>query len=243
MSMWKVFRSELLKMRKSSIWLLILISPVLSSLVGFGELNGSGEHTWITTLAIMSWLHGMLFLPLMTGVFSAFVCRFEHIEGGWKQLLAMPVSRTSVFLAKFLVVVLLLALSQALFLAGLLLVGNVKDLAGPVPWNEILTSITGGWLACMPLAALQMGVSTAWSSFAAPLAVNVIFTLPNILVSNSEKYGPFYPWAQPVLMMMPRLGDNFGAFNVSFETLIFVVFGSFLIFFLSGFAYFQRKEV
>lgn len=113
----------------------------------------------------------------------------------------------------------------------------------PVPWDMIARSLFGSWVACLPLAALQMGVSVAWSNFAAPLALNVIFTLPNMLVANSAKYGPYYPWAQPALAMLPREADSFGAFNVPLESLFLVIAGSFVIFFAAGYAYFLRKPV
>lgn len=240
--MGKILRSELLKLRKSSIWLLVFVSPALAAMIGFGE-STEAPHEWLLTLSYMVFVHGLLFLPLLTGVFSAFVCRYEHTGGGWKQLLAMPVSRGKVYLAKFLIVAGLLLTTQLLFAAGFIFAGIAKGYEPSIPWEMIGTSILGGLVACLPLAALQLFVSAAWSSFAAPLAINVIFTLPNILVVNSEDFGPYYPWAQPFLAMMPAAENKFGALNVSLETLLFVIAGSFLLFFASGFTYFLRKEV
>ncbi len=241
--MGKVLRVEFLKLRKSPIWLLVFISPALATLVGYGQSVEDIPFKWEMTLGSMAFIHALLFLPLLTGVFSAFVCRFEHIGGGWKQLLAMPVSRGNVFVAKFIIVLGLLALTQVLFAAGLLFIGQVKGFAEVIPWKMILTSMLGGLLACMPLAALQLFVSTAWTSFAAPLAINVVFTLPNILVVNSAEFGPYYPWGQPFLLMLPGSEDSFGALNVPLETLLIVILGSFILFFLAGFTYFQRKEI
>lgn len=241
--MGKVLRAEFLKLRKSSIWMLIFISPILASLTGFGELPEERTYQYEMTLSFMVFLHALIFLPLLTGVFSAFVCRFEHVGGGWKQLLAMPVTRGNVYIAKFIIVMGLLALTQLLFTVGLLLIGQFRGFEAAIPWGVIATSVIGGLVACMPLAALQLFVSTAWSSFAAPLAINVIFTLPNILIVNSDKFGPYYPWAQPFLLMMPGSGESYGALNVPLETLLIVVIGSLVVFFLSGFVYFQRKEI
>ncbi|WP_337995046.1 ABC transporter permease [Paenibacillus thermotolerans] len=144
--------------------------------------------------------------------------------------------------AKFALTAAMLAAAQLLFLTGLLLIGLVKGYPAPIPWDGIGRSVFGGWVACLPLAALQLAVSTAWSSFAAPMAVDVIFTLPNILVVNSAKYGPYYPWAQPMLAMASGGADSFGAFNVPLETLLIVILGSFLLFFVSGLVYFQRRS-
>lgn len=238
-----IFRSELLKLRKSPIWTLVLVSPVLSTLVGLMSPVESGMNPWIQSLTFMVMLHGLLFLPLLAGIFAAFVCRYEHAGGGWKQLLALPVTRKSVYFVKFGIVLGLLAITQLLFFAGLMAVGVIKVYEEPIPWETILQCALGGWAACLPLAALQLAVSVVWSSFAAPLAVNVIFTLPNILVANSETYASYYPWVQPFLAMIPPSMGGFGEFVVPLDTLFLVIFVSFSVFFASGLAYFTRKAV
>ncbi|MBE1557152.1 ABC transporter permease [Sporosarcina limicola] len=244
--MGRLFRSEFLKLRKSSIWLLIFVSPILSLLLGLSELSEIeelGQHQWTATLGIMTISHAILFLPLLTGIFSSFICRYEHVGGGWKQLLSLPVSRRNVYLVKILIVSLLIAVTQILFITGLFFIGWMKGYPADIPWGTISTSVIGGWIACLPLIALQMFVSVAWSSFAAPLAVNVIFTIPNMMIVNSESFVPYYPWAQPFLMMMPNSSDSFGALNVSSETLFIVIFGSLILFLGSGLVYFMRKEI
>lgn len=241
--MFRMLRSEWLKIRRSIVWLLAAVSPLLAALAGFLSFRNEGEFPWLEAMSLLSVLHAMLFLPLLTGVFAALVCRYEHMGGGWKQVLALPVTRTQVYVVKFTIVMLLLGAVQLLFLAVLLLLGAVLGFSQPIPWAALLSAIAGGWLACLPLAALQMFVSVAFQSFAAPLAVNVIFTLPNMLIVNSSTYGPFYPWAQPMLAMLPREGYGFGTFNLSLETLLLVVLGSFCLFFASGLTYFVRKAV
>lgn len=114
---------------------------------------------------------------------------------------------------------------------------------GAVPWPLLISSLLGGWFACLPLAALQLGVSQGWSSFGAPLALNVSLTLPNILVVNSATYGPYYPWAQPLLAMSPFGGESFGAFVLPAQTLMLVVSVSLIVFLGGGLLYFQRKAV
>ena len=148
--MGKVLRSEFLKLRKSAIWLLIFVSPALSFLVGVGESVEDAPHKWELAITYMAFIHALLFLPLLTGVFSAFVCRYEHIGGGWKQLLAMPVSRGNVYIAKFLLVLGLIAITQLLFASGLILAGQLKGFEEAIPWKMIAVSLLGGWIACLP---------------------------------------------------------------------------------------------
>jgi len=241
----RMIRAEWLKIRRSILWLLAALSPVLAALGGMlnGAPEGGGSGEWIAALQLMAVLHALLFLPLLTGVFAAMLCRYEHIGGGWKQLLALPVSRTQVYAVKLAFVLLLLAVTQVVFLAAYLVVGLAMGFEGPIPWEIVAGSLLGGWVACLPLAALQLAVSVAWASFAAPLAINVIFTLPNLLIVNSANYGPYYPWAQPVLAMMPHDAYGYGAFNVSAMTLFAVILGSFVLFLIGGWLYWTRKSI
>lgn len=240
-----VLAAERLKMARSRVWLVLLASPALSALIGvLVDLpDGLDASAWPLLISGMSMLHGLLFLPIMSGLFPSFLCRYEHTGGGWKQLLVLPVSRSAVYMAKFTVVFGLLAVSQLLFLAALLIVAQVQGISGPLPWGMIATSLLGGLIACLPLVALQMGVSLVWTSFAAPLAVNVSLTIPNLLIINSAKIGPYYPWAQPLLAMMPRGQADYGAFNLPYESLFITVLGSFLLFLVAGLLYFRRKAV
>ncbi|EFU42937.1 hypothetical protein PVOR_05398 [Paenibacillus vortex V453] len=239
----RAISAEWLKLSKSKLWPQILLNGVLVLMLGILGGNPIQGAPWEYLLSMMCFLHAMLLLPIMTGIFSAMVCRYEHTGGGWKQLLVLPVSRGVVYSAKFTVVAILLAAVQVLFLVAVMGAGWFHRIEAPIPWEMLLRSLVGGWVACLPLAALQLGVSTAWSSFAAPLALNVVFTIPNILVANSQTYAPYYPWTQPFLAMMPAGQADFGAFNVPFESLMIVIVGGFLLFFLGGFIYFQRKEV
>ncbi|UNK19020.1 ABC transporter permease [Paenibacillus sp. N3/727] len=240
-SYFRALSSEWLKLSSPILWLQIILSPALALLIGITQ--GNSLMPWHVLVALMASMHALLFLPILTGMLGAMVCRYEHSGGGWKQLLVMPISRGAVYFAKFSIVGLILAATQLLFLGAVLVTGLFHGIKEPLPWDMIATSLLGGWAACLPLAALQLAVSTAWSSFAAPLALNVVFTIPNILVANSATYAPYYPWAQPLLAMMPSGEEGFGAFSVPFQTLMPVVIGGFLIFFIGGLVYFRRKEV
>ncbi|ADO54468.1 MULTISPECIES: ABC transporter permease [Paenibacillus] len=231
---------ERLKMAKSPVWLLALVSPAIAVLVG---LLANPGGNWLLLLAAMLTIHAMLFLPMLTAVFGSLVCRFEHGGGGWKQLMSLPLSRTGLYAAKLTIIMAMVGLTQLLFGGALLGVGAVQGMNGPIPWTVIAQSLLAGWVACLPLAALQLMVSFLWSSFAAPLALNFVFTVPNMLIANSQTYAPYYPWVQPLLAMMPSGGDDFGAFMVPTDTLLMVVLGSFVLFALAGLTIFRYKEI
>ena len=91
----------------------------------------------------------------------------------------------------------------------------------------------------MPLIALQMWVSTVWSSFAAPMALCVGLTIPAMIISQSERFGPIYPWAQPLLGMIPA-GTEKELLFLSTQGLSIIVI-SFILLFSGGVIHFMRK--
>lgn len=245
MSLWKTIHVEFYKFRKTWIWFVLFVSPILagcSGLVNYYENSDSKKpESWLLLYDQMIIpVHGMLFLPLLTGVIAALICRYEHLQGGWKQYLSQPVKRWQVYLVKFGLAAVAIAMIQLLMLVALLAAGTITGIDQAFPLVEIVKSLLGGWVAAFPLIALQLWVSTAWSSFAAPMAINVICTLPSILISQSATYGPFYPWSQPLLAMLPS-EESGGFLFVSVETLFVVIIGSFIVFFVGGLTFFNRR--
>lgn len=239
-----ILQAEWFKLRKSNILWILFVGPLVGLFIGLtGNFIETEEvNQWYITVLIMNFTYSILFLPLITGVLASIICRYEHQAGGWKQLLALPVTRGKVFLAKYTLLMLLVLVIQLLYFGAVYAVGMIEGFTDPFP-NEILwKSIVGGWVATFPLVALQLWLSIYFKSFAAPFAVNVIFTLPTILVVNSERFGPYYPWAQPFSMMYIG-GNTEDTFFVPWEQLLTVVGGSFILFFLGGYLYFRRKAV
>lgn len=238
-----ILHSEWYKLRKSKVIFIIFAGPLIGFFLGFvSDLGPSaGINEWHLLLLSMNFTYALLFLPLISGVLASVICRYEHQAGGWKQLLALPVTRGKVYAAKYILLMLLVLAIQLLYLAAIYGVGMIKGYTDPFPIEIVWKSIFGGWIATFPLVALQLWMSTAFKSFAAPFAVNVVFTLPSILAVNSERYGPYYPWAQPFEMM--HFGSPNDIFFVPWEQLLTVVGGSFVLFFFGGFIYFQKKLI
>lgn len=239
-----LLQSEWFKFRKSPILSIILVGPLLGLLIGLtvNDYEQFEMNQWYPTLLMMNLTYALLLLPLVTGVLASFICRYEHQAGGWKQLLTLPVSRGKVFIAKYVLLVCTVLCIQLLYLVAVYCVGTIKGFTHPFPIDIFWKSIFGGWIATFPLVALQLWMSIVFKSFAAPFAVNVVFTLPSILVVNSERFAPYYPWVQPFSMMYIS-EDTADIFFIPWEQLSIVVGGSFIIFFLCGYIYFQNKSV
>lgn len=240
-----IVQSEWFKLRKTKVFFILLVGPAVALFAGLSidpSQAAYGINSWYMILLVMNFAYSLLFLPLITGVLASNVCRYEHQAGGWKQLLALPVTRGKVFVAKYAMVMMLILVIQLLFLVALLAAGFMKGISDSFPSDIVWRSILGGWVATLPLVALQLWLSIMMKTFAGPFVVNVIFTLPALIAINEERIGAYYPWAQPFTMMYVG-GETGEMFYIPWEQLILVIGGSFLLFFLGGFIYFQRKSV
>jgi len=240
----RVLRAELLKAPRLLLGFLVVGGGLVAILLSGDAPALESEH-WQLSYQFAVMQYAWLFYPLLAGVFAALLCRTEHIGGGWKQLFALPVRRGSVYLAKYLVLAALLAATSIVFGLGFVATGLAKGLPGVVPWAAVIRSILAGWVAVLPLAALQLWVSSRWKSFGAALALNVCCTLPAIFAAQSSEYGPWYPWAQPLLAMLPDRAEisAAGPLSIAPETFWLVIVGGFFVALAGGLLTTVRSDV
>ncbi|WP_280771560.1 ABC transporter permease [Salipaludibacillus daqingensis] len=240
-----VLKSEWLKLKHSKVVFIVLASPVLATVIGLFTTMHVPEHQWLGTITTMILAHSAIFLPLLTGVFAALICRHEHSGGGWKQVLTLPVSRLQIYFAKFIVILFLLTLTQTAFITATWVAGTLKGFSDPFPFVNVFVSAGVGWLACLPLIALQLWLATMLKSFAGPSVVNVMLTFPAVVIANSPLFGPMYPWAHPLLGMTQALSYSLGGdagFLDSAVTFYVVMITSFALFTAVGSVHFQQRE-
>ncbi|MDI6901632.1 MAG: ABC transporter permease [Anaerosomatales bacterium] len=234
-----LLKTEYLKLRKGLSLAIVGAAPTLL-LLATGDYGG-GEG-WEAVYYDAAFSYAWLFLPILSGVYAALVCRAEHLDGGWKHLLARPVRRWRVYAAKYVTVMSLVTLGHAVMFATALLIGLRSGLGWTsFPWGLFVRGYLGSLIAVMPLAALQLAVSMRWKSFAGPLGLNVTLALPSLLAAQSPKYGPWYPWAQPVLAMVPS--EGYLGLNVSVTTLVVIICGGFVLAFFGGMIAFSRGDI
>jgi len=167
-------RAELLKLKRSMSWTVVVLLPVVMVVAGAVNTIASGvapENGWHTVWLRSVVFHGLFPLAIGVGVLASLVWRVEHRDGNWNALLGGPVSALRIVAAKAVVVAVLAAAMQAVLLAAVVVLGKVVfALPGMLPGRYLAISVLIA-LACVPLAVLQSGLSMLMRSFAAPVAV------------------------------------------------------------------------
>lgn len=242
-----LFYTEWMKLRCSVVRVIMLIVPLFINVVGLNNyvsnlhvFRSQGMVGWMGAWTQVEFLYGMVLLPVLIGVYVALICRFEHIGGGWKQLLAFPVSWTKVYLTKMLWAWLLIGLTNIVVFFTFFVLGKGFNVEGDFPAGEFLLMFLKGWFATITLIALLTWVSTQWKNFGLPIALNFAFViLPNPFISNDE-IGRFYPWSQSIYAMTPT-----GRLFVEQQELLFylIIVISFVLFLAFGLWRFHRSEL
>ncbi|MGG3928199.1 ABC transporter permease [Metabacillus fastidiosus] len=242
-----VLWSEWLKVRHSLvIWLVIFLIPLFLTIVGVTNYTTNihvfeevGLLGWMGTWTQVEFLYGMVLCPTLSSVFVALLCRFEHADGGWKQLLTFPIPKKNIYFSKMILAWLLVGITNIIFFTYLFIMGNVMGVKGEFPFINILGLFFGGWIASLPLISMQLWLSTQWRNFVLPIAINFAFVMPNIFITSS-KYVKYYLWSQPAYAMNPE--NQLGLIQ-SLQDFYITVMITFVLFSIAGFYNFLRAEV
>ncbi|CAK6481259.1 ABC transporter permease [Peribacillus castrilensis] len=235
---------ERLKLKRSKLWLLYLIGPLLGVFLAYINFFKNydlfmqpGDNAWIEVWTQVALFMGPFVLPILVGIYAAIVCRSEHVGGGWKQLLALPIKHSEIFLGKFLTVVKMVIITMIILLIFFIGFGYVKGVEGSLPVFTIFWFMIRGILACLPLILLQLIISIRAKTFGIPLAVSIIFTLPAIIIASTP-LGQIYPWTQPMLAMSPEDESPIQSYFLFYALLI----GTFIVLLLYGLRSFAKRD-
>ncbi|GGF71080.1 hypothetical protein GCM10010912_15300 [Paenibacillus albidus] len=204
----RLMSAEWMKVQRLIILLLIGIDLAVVTVLGINSLDNLASFfppSWDTLYHHMIEFHALFFYPLYVGIFASLLCRYEHIHGGWKQLLTLPIRRTGIYWSKLGMLMLLMGLTQICFVLTYLLAGLRTGVPGQLDGRALLVGIVGGWLSILPFAALQLWISLRLSSFASSLILSVSMVIPNIVLTGLHAtIGAWFPFTAAYYVMFPR---------------------------------------
>lgn len=202
-----LFQIELMKLKRQKIWILILIGPIMGTFLGsfnytssLDILSKSDTNEWYQLWNQVTFFYGLFLFPILSGIYAIFLCRTDHLTGGWKQLFSLPVKREKVFSSKLFLLVLLLLITQMTQFLLFIIVGNLLGLQDNLNLTFFLKAVINGWIAIFPIAIFQLMLAIKTKSFMFSLSLNVLFTFLSLvmMVVGLEQY---YPWTLPSIAM------------------------------------------
>jgi len=209
MAIFRVMHAEVLKLKRTLAFRMVFVAPLLVVTLLFFILYEKKEFKpdfdlWDTIFRIALNFWAVFMMPLLITLETALLSGLEHGEKQWKHILALPVTRKSVYLVKLLAVHILILISMTVLLVLALLVGFVFIKIRPVlanagmpPWGWVFKHASYVWLASWLIMAIHTWISVRWASFTVTLGAGIAGTF-FALFAASAKFGKYYPWLLPV---------------------------------------------
>jgi hypothetical protein len=209
------FRSEFYKTRKTmGFWSAVILPLLLCLLVFVGFFNKSdhlshapGMMLWIQFAGVILGSMGSLILPMLIVFIAYSVNSIEHKSDTWKTLFSLPLSKLSVYAAKYFYALFLVFLCLALFVLFTLGFGNLLGLLKPeLKFSEyhiegLLTQVYFKlFLSSLGILSIQFLLSLLFRDFLKPMGIGFVATITGvILAANSWQYAYLFPYSHPML--------------------------------------------
>lgn len=201
MNFFELIKIEFMKVKRSKIIPLIFIAPLL--VVGSGVANLSmyltPEYTnvWPAMFIQSALLYAYYLLPFSMIVVCVMIAGRETQNNGILKMLALPVGRQAVSLAKFCVLVVYLLLEMLVFFAAFLVAGWIAtDAAGiteALPFLYLLKWCTGLFLTMLPSTAVMWALTVLFEKPLISVGLNLLLVIPGLLAGATPVWF-LYPY-------------------------------------------------
>lgn len=170
-----MFAAERMKLRRSMVWWVVVLLPLLAVASGGANYwlqttNGALETGWDVLTGQITLFYGMMFFSTGVALLGAAVWRPEHRSSSWNRVLTTGRSPVSLVLMKSVVILLLVVLVQLVFVGLSWGIGLLLGLQG-APASSFLVAAALCVPVSVPLVLLQSLMSMLMRSFAAPVAI------------------------------------------------------------------------
>jgi hypothetical protein len=258
-------KSEFYKSRKTlGFWAAILLPLIIVALITIGfytqadkMANKPAMMIWFQFASAALGIMGALLLPMFVIFLAYSVNSIEHKADTWKTLFSLPISKWSVYSAKYvygLFLVFLTLLLFALFTAGF---GNLLSLLKPeLKFSEYHMEVTllqiyfKLFLSAIGIFSIQFLLSLIWSDFLKPMGIGFICFIAGVIAVNKGwEYVYTIPYAHPMLALKSMMGVHKRGTpptQIVIDILTHDVYVSLavgIVVFVAGFFIVQRKSV
>lgn len=221
---------ELIKIKRTPIWLAFLILPLISALIGTGNYLNNLEilkSTWYSLWTQHSLFFCYFFMPPLVGVYASYLWRLEHSGSNWNMVMVNTSAWRLVF-SKLAVCAVITFLTLGWLCLLYIICGLYAGITEPIP-IELLEWLACGVLGGTAVCAIQCFLSLIIRSFAIPIGMALIGGIVG-LAATSNGYYYLLPYS---LMSMGMRANNPNLTVDYVEFLCYSVFFIILFYLLS----------
>jgi ABC-2 type transport system permease protein len=218
------FGVEYMKIRKSGIFWISLVffifvismmgvimfvqkHPEISDKLGLvgtkATMFKTGEPNWLNYFALIAQVFAGIGM-VGFGFLTSWVFGREYAEHTIKDLLALPVSRWYVVVAKFIVIIIWSSVLALVFFVFSLIVGKISGLSG---WSLTLVSQFAGKFTVVTLLTVLLCTPVAFfASYSRGYLLPIGFVIVTLITANFTGLvglAPYFPWSIPGALTIP----------------------------------------
>lgn len=205
---------EFRKVKRSKIVPLIFAAPLLVVVSGVAALSRyfTPEYTnaWPAMFIQSALVYAYYLLPFSMIVVCVMIAGRETQNNGILKMLALPVSRQALSLAKFFVLIFYLLMEMIVFLAVFAAAGLVAattaGITETLPVLYLLKWCIGLFLTMLPCMAAMWAVTVLFEKTLLSVGLNLLLVIPGILVANTPLW-IVYPYCYSGYLVSCSLHD------------------------------------
>ncbi|KMY33812.1 ABC transporter permease [Lysinibacillus xylanilyticus] len=214
----RLLTSDFLKIKRKGLWFLTALGPI--GVVALQMVNYGIRRDYLLEQSEDDWgyyllnVHSFTPLAIVLGIaiLTSFIASIENETNAWKQLIALPVSKLTVYLSKFTVLAILLFMSSTILMLFSMAYGVFLDLGDSIPYAEIAKFAYYPFFASLPILALQLWIASVCHNQGIPITVGIFgvifayssFVLPDWMIWKWPSL--MNQWDEPVINVMLGVG-------------------------------------
>lgn len=214
MSFFELLGIEFVKVRRSKIVPLIFVAPLLVVISGVANLSSyfTPEYTnaWPAMFIQSALVYAYYLLPFSMIVVCVMIAGRETQNNGILKMLALPVSRYALSLAKFCVLMFYLLMEMVVFLIVFVIAGliatNTMGITETLPIFYLLKWCIGLFLTMLPCVATMWALTVLFEKPLLSVGLNLLLVIPGVLVANTPLWIA-YPYCYSGYLVSCSLHD------------------------------------
>jgi len=205
---------EFTKVKRSKIVPLIFVAPLLVVVSGVLNLSRyfTPEYTnaWPAMFIQSALVYAYYLLPFSMIVVCVMIAGRETQNNGVLKMLALPISRYSLSLAKFFVLMFYLLMEMVVFLAVFVVAGLIAtttmEITETLPVLYLLKWCVGLFLTMLPSLAAMWAIMVLLEKPLLSVGLNLLLVIPGVLVANTPLW-IVYPYCYSGYLVSCSLHD------------------------------------
>ena len=212
------FQSEWLKKKRSVASLLVIMGGLFIPAIIFIEQMLKEERLVAEVKLPLFWINifgecweptALFLLPMGIILSASLIAQLEYKNNAWKQLHTTPQRLSTIFLAKYAVVLVMMIQFFIIFNIGIIFVGigpsmllqDIPFPSEPFPYLFFLQKNIGFLIDCLPIIALQYLLSIKYKNFLVSIGFGLLLLVAS-LFALSIKYGYIMPYSYSLFYYM-----------------------------------------